>query len=289
VNGVKRAPDSGRIARRFAALKAARRGGLVTFVTAGDPDPDSSLKLLAGLPAAGADLIEVGMPFSDPMADGPAIQASSLRALKAGMTLKKTLELVRKFRAGDSETPIVLMGYYNPIYQYGVDRFLADFKAAGADGLIVVDLPPEEDEELCVPALKTGVNFIRLATPTTDDKRLPAVLRNTSGFVYYVSILGITGTRSAGDADVKKAVERLKRHTDLPVAVGFGIKTPEQAAAVARVADAAVVGSALVSRVADRIAAGGAGDAAAEDVLGLVRQLAAGVRGARQTQDTLTP
>jgi tryptophan synthase alpha chain len=289
VNAVERAPDSGRIARRFAALKTAKRGGLVTFVTAGDPDPDSSLKLLAGLPAAGADLIEVGMPFSDPMADGPAIQASSLRALKAGMTLKKTLDLVRKFRAGDSDTPIVLMGYYNPIYQYGVDRFLADFKAAGADGLIVVDLPPEEDEELCVPALETGVNFIRLATPTTDDKRLPAVLRNTSGFVYYVSILGITGTRSAGDADVKKAVERLKRHTDLPVAVGFGIKTPEQAAAVARVADAAVVGSALVSRVADRIAAGGAGNAAAEDVLGLVRQLAAGVRGARQTQDTLTP
>jgi len=289
VNAVERAPDSGRIARRFAALKAARRGGLVTFVTAGDPDPDSSLKLLAGLPAAGADLIEIGMPFSDPMADGPAIQASSLRALKAGMTLKKTLELVRRFRVGDSETPIVLMGYYNPIYQYGVDRFLADFKAAGADGLIVVDLPPEEDEELCVPALETGVNFIRLATPTTDDRRLPAVLRNTSGFVYYVSILGITGTRSAGDADVKKAVERLKRHTDLPVAVGFGIKTPEQAAAVARVADAAVVGSALVSRVADRIAAGGAGSAAAEDVLGLVRQLAAGVRGARQTQDTLTP
>jgi tryptophan synthase alpha chain len=283
VNAIARAPDSGRIARRFAALKAARRGGLVTFVTAGDPDPDSSLKLLAGLPAAGADLIEIGMPFSDPMADGPAIQASSLRALHAGMTLKKTLELVRKFRAGDGETPIVLMGYYNPIYQYGVDRFLVDFKAAGADGLIVVDLPPEEDEELCVPALKTGVNFIRLATPTTDDKRLPAVLRNTSGFVYYVSILGITGTRSAGDAEVKKAVERLKRHTDLPVAVGFGIKTPEQAAAVARVADAAVVGSALVSRVADRVTNGGAGNGAAEEVLGLVRQLAAGVRGARLT------
>jgi len=281
--------DSGRIARRFAALKAAKRGGLVTFVTAGDPDAGRSAKLLAGLPAAGADLIEIGMPFSDPMADGPAIQASSLRALKAGMTLKKTLELVRKFRAGDGDTPVVLMGYYNPIYQYGVDRFLADFKAAGADGLIVVDLPPEEDEELCVPALKTGVNFIRLATPTTDDKRLPAVLHNTSGFVYYVSILGITGTRSAGDADVKKAVERLKRHTDLPVAVGFGIKTPEQAAAVARVADAAVVGSALVSRVADRVTNGGAGNGAAEEVLGLVRQLAAGVRGARLTEGTLTP
>lgn len=278
-----RAPDSGRIARRFGELKAAKRGGLVTFVTAGDPDPESSLKLIAGLPAAGADLIEIGMPFSDPMADGPAIQASSLRALRAGMTLKKTLELVRKFRAGDSDTPIVLMGYYNPIYQYGVDRFLADFKAASADGLIIVDLPPEEDEELCVPALKTGVNFIRLATPTTDDKRLPAVLRNTSGFVYYVSILGITGTRSAADAEVKKAVERLKRHTELPVAVGFGIKTPEQAAAVARVADAAVVGSALVSRVADRVAAGGAGNGTADEVLGLVRQLAAGVRGARHT------
>jgi len=278
-----RAPDSGRITRRFGELKAAKRGGLVTFVTAGDPDPESSLKLVKGLPAAGADLIEIGMPFSDPMADGPAVQASSLRALKAGMTLKKTLELVRKFRAGDGETPIVLMGYYNPIYQYGVDRFLADFKVAGADGLIVVDLPPEEDEELCVPALKTGVNFIRLATPTTDDKRLPAVLRNTSGFVYYVSILGITGTRSAGDAEVKKAVERLKRHTELPVAVGFGIKTPEQAAAVARVADAAVVGSALVSRVADRVAAGGAANGVAEAVLGLVRQLAAGVRGARLT------
>ena len=279
MSAVERAPDSGRIARRFAALKAEKRGGLVTFVTAGDPDPDSSLKLLAGLPGAGADLIEIGMPFSDPMTDGPAIQASSLRALKAGMTLKRTLELVREFRAGDGDTPIVLMGYYNPIYQYGVDRFLADFKAAGADGLIVVDLPPEEDEELCVPALETGVNFIRLATPTTDDKRLPAVLRNTSGFVYYVSILGITGTRSAGDADVKKAVERLKRHTDLPVAVGFGIKTPEQAAAVARVADAAVVGSALVSR----IAACAANSGAAEAVLGLVRQLAAGVRGARLT------
>ena len=278
-----RAPDSGRIKRRFAELKAAKRGGLVTFVTAGDPDAESSLKLLKGLPAAGADLIEIGMPFSDPMADGPAVQASSLRALQAGMTLKKTLELVRQFRAGDADTPIVLMGYYNPIYQYGVDRFLADFKTAGADGLIVVDLPPEEDEELCVPALKAGVNFIRLATPTTDDKRLPAVLRNTSGFVYYVSILGITGTKSAADTDVKKAVERLKRHTDLPVAVGFGIKTPEQAASVASVADAAVVGSALVSRVADRVAAGGAGNGAAEDVLGFVRQLAAGVRGARQT------
>jgi tryptophan synthase alpha chain len=277
VSAAGRAPDSGRIARRFAALKTAGRGGLVTFVTAGDPDPETSLTLVKGLPGAGADLIELGMPFSDPMADGPAIQASSLRALQAGMTLEKTLELVHNFRAGDAETPIVLMGYYNPIYQYGVDRFLADFRSSGADGLIVVDLPPEEDEELCVPALKAGVNFIRLATPTTDDKRLPAVLRNTSGFVYYVSITGITGTRSAAEAEVTTAVRRLKRHTDLPVAVGFGIKTPEQAAAVAAVADAAVVGSALVSRVAE-----GARNGVVEDVLGLVRQLAAGVRGAQR-------
>jgi tryptophan synthase alpha chain len=275
-----RAPDSGRIARRFEALKAAGRGGLVTFVTAGDPDPDTSLQLIAGLPTAGADLIEIGMPFSDPMADGPAIQASSLRALKAGMTLRKTLELVREFRAGDRDTPIILMGYYNPIYQYGVDRFLADFKAAGADGLIVVDLPPEEDEELCLPALNCGVNFIRLATPTTDDKRLPAVLNHTSGFVYYVSITGITGTRSAADADVTAAVRRLKRHTGLPVAVGFGIKTPEQAAAITRVADAAVVGSALVTRVAERVNAQGKAKELVEDVLTLVSSLAAGVRGA---------
>jgi tryptophan synthase alpha chain len=277
VSAAGRAADSGRIARRFAGLKSAQRGGLVTFVTAGDPDADTSLKLIKSLPGAGADLIEIGMPFSDPMADGPAIQASSLRALNAGMTLRKTLDLVRAFRAGDAETPIVLMGYYNPIYQYGVDRFLADVKAAGADGLIVVDLPPEADEELCLPALKAGVNFIRLATPTTDDKRLPVVLRNTSGFVYYVSITGITGTRSAADAEVTKAVQRLKRHTDLPVAVGFGIKTPEQAAAVAAVADAAVVGSALVSRIAE-----GTGNGVVEDVLGLVRQLAAGVRGAHR-------
>jgi tryptophan synthase alpha chain len=280
---VARAPDSGRIARRFAALKDAKRAGFVTFVTAGDPDPETSLRLIKGLPAAGADLIEIGMPFSDPMADGPAIQASSLRALKAGMTLKKTLSLVRQFRDGDRDTPIVLMGYYNPIYQYGVARFLAEFKSAGADGLIVVDLPPEEDSELCAPALKAGVNFIRLATPTTDDKRLPAVLRNTSGFVYYVSITGITGTRSAADADVSAAVKRLKRHTGLPIAVGFGIKTPDQAAAVARVADAAVVGSALVTRVAEGLDGGGrAGPGLVDLVLGLVRELAAGVHGARK-------
>jgi tryptophan synthase alpha chain len=277
VSAAGHAADSGRIARRFAGLKSAQRGGLVTFVTAGDPDADTSLELIKSLPGAGADLIEIGMPFSDPMADGPAIQASSLRALEAGMTLGKTLDLVRAFRAADAETPIVLMGYYNPIYQYGVDRFLADFKAAGADGLIVVDLPPEADEELCLPAIQVGVNFIRLATPTTDDKRLPAVLRNTSGFVYYVSILGITGTRSAAETEVTEAVQRLKRHTDLPVAVGFGIKTPEQAAAVAAVADAAVVGSAIVSRIAEAT-----GNGVVEDVLGLVRQLAAGVRGAHR-------
>jgi tryptophan synthase alpha chain len=282
--GVAVAPDSGRIARRFASLKAEGRGGLVTFVTAGDPDYDTALALAKGLPGAGADVIELGMPFTDPMADGPAIQASSLRALKAGQNMKKTLALVRGFRAGDADTPIVLMGYYNPIYQYGVDRFLADAIAAGVDGLIVVDLPPEEDEELCLPALAAGVNFIRLATPTTDDKRLPTVLTNTSGFVYYVSIMGITGTRSASATDVAGAVARLKRHTDLPVAVGFGIRTPAQAAEVARAADAAVVGSALVSCIADNLdAAGKAKPGLVDDVLGLVRALAEGVRCANKT------
>jgi tryptophan synthase alpha chain len=272
-----------RIERRFASLKSAKRGGLVTFITAGDPNYDLSLDLLRQLPEAGADVIELGMPFTDPMADGPAIQASSLRALKTGMSLKKTLKLVTEFRTGDNDTPIILMGYYNPIYQYGVPAFLKDAKAAGVDGLIVVDLPPEEDEELCLPALKAGLNFIRLATPTTDDKRLPTVLRNTSGFVYYVSIAGITGTRSAANADVSAAVARLKRHTDLPVAVGFGINTAEQAAAVAKVADAAVVGSALVNRIGAQVAAdGSASPKAVEDTLALVRELAAGVRRARQ-------
>jgi tryptophan synthase alpha chain len=272
-----------RIERRFAALKSANRGGLVTFITAGDPNYELSLDLLRQLPAAGADVIELGMPFTDPMADGPAIQASSLRALRTGMTLRKTLKLVGEFRSGDNETPIILMGYYNPIYQYGVPAFLKDAKGAGVDGLIVVDLPPEEDEELCLPALKAGLNFIRLATPTTDDKRLPAVLRNTSGFVYYVSIAGITGTRSAANADVSAAVARLKRHTDLPVAVGFGINTAEQAAAIAKVADAAVVGSALVSRIGAQVGAdGSASPKAVTDTLALVRELAAGVRRARQ-------
>lgn len=272
-----------RIERRFAALKSANRGGLVTFITAGDPTYELSLDLLRQLPAAGADVIELGMPFTDPMADGPAIQASSLRALRNGMSLRKTLRLVTEFRRGDGETPIILMGYYNPIYSYGVPAFLKDAKEAGVDGLIVVDLPPEEDEELCIPALRAGLNFIRLATPTTDDRRLPAVLRNTSGFVYYVSIAGITGTRSATGADVSAAVARLKRHTQLPVAVGFGIKSAEQAAAIAKVADAAVVGSALVSRIAAHVGAdGSASPKAVTETLDLVRALAAGVRNARQ-------
>ncbi len=272
-----------RIDVRFAALKREGRAAFVTFVTAGDPDLNTSATIVKGLPAAGADLIELGMPFSDPMADGPAIQASSLRALRSGAGMKTTLALVRDFRAGDKATPIVLMGYYNPIYQYGVDKFLADARAAGVDGLIVVDLPPEEDEELCLPAKKMGIHFIRLATPTTDDRRLPAVLRNTAGFVYYVSIAGITGTRSAAEADVARAVKRLKAHTALPVAVGFGVRTAEQAAAIARDADGAVVGSALVERIAGSLdGAGKATPGTAEAVLGLVRELSAGVRGARR-------
>jgi len=277
------AADSGRIARRFGQLAAEGRGGLVAFVTAGDPDPATARAVLQGLPAAGADVIELGMPFTDPMADGPAIQASSLRALKAGATLRGTLAAVTEFRRGDDATPIVLMGYFNPIHSYGVDRFLADARAAGVDGLIIVDLPPEEDAELCLPAIAAGLNFIRLATPTTDDRRLPTVLGNTSGFLYYVSIAGITGTRSAAQADVTAAVRRLKAHTDLPVAVGFGIRTPEQAAAVARVADAAVVGSALVGCIGDHLdAAGRARPDLVAAVLGLVRELADGVRGARR-------
>src|SRR6187397_1234089 len=235
-----------RIDRRFAELKTEGRAALVTFLTAGDPDPETSLALVQALPAAGADVIELGMPFTDPMADGPAIQMSSQRALKAGQTLKKTLELVRAFRGSDDATPLVLMGYYNPIYVYGVDRFLRDAKSAGVDGLIIVDLPPEEDGELCLPALKAGLNFIRLATPTTDDKRLPAVLANTSGFVYYVSITGITGSAKPDTAQVGAAVARIKRHTNLPVCVGFGVRTPEAARGIAQNADGAVVGTALV-------------------------------------------
>ncbi len=274
--------NGSRLERRFAALRAEGRGGLVTFLTAGDPDPETSAEILRGLPAAGADVIEMGMPFSDPMADGPAIQASSLRALKSGMTLRKTLAMTKAFRAGDADTPIVLMGYYNPIYIYGVEAFLKDAVAAGVDGLIIVDLPPEEDEELCQPALAAGLHWIRLATPTTDDKRLPTVLTNTSGFVYYVSIMGITGTASASNEVVTAAVERLKRHTNLPVAVGFGIRTPEQAGAVSAVADAAVVGSALVDVVkAELDDRGRARPGLADKVLGLVESLAGGVRRAR--------
>jgi tryptophan synthase alpha chain len=271
-----------RIDHRFAELKSAGRAALVTFLTAGDPDPATSLAILRALPAAGADVIELGMPFTDPMADGPAIQMSSQRALKAGQTLKQTLAMVRDFRREDAATPIVLMGYYNPIYIYGVDRFLADAKSAGVDGLIVVDLPPEEDEELCLPALKAGLNFIRLATPTTDDKRLPAVLANTSGFVYYVSITGITGAAAPDPGKVGAAVARIKRHTKLPVAVGFGVRTAEQAAAIASGADGVVVGSALVSAL--KASLDGSGKATAKtvpSVANLVAELARGVRGAR--------
>jgi tryptophan synthase alpha chain len=273
---------STRISRRFAALKAEGRAGLVTYLVAGDPDPATSLALIAGLPKAGADILEIGMPFSDPMADGPAIQAAALRALKAGMTLRGTLDLVRKFRQGDDATPIVLMGYYNPIYRYGVAPFLVDAKEAGVDGLIVVDLPPEEDDELFNPTLSSGIDFIRLTTPTTDDARLPVVLDRATGFVYYVAIAGITGTKSAAAADVAVAVTRLRRHTKLPLAVGFGIKTPDQAAAVALVADAAVVGTALVQRLAANLdGAARATPALVEAVLADVAALAAGVRAAR--------
>ena len=272
-----------RIDRRFAQLKTEGRAALVTFLTAGDPDPETSLALLRAIPAAGADVVELGMPFTDPMADGPAIQMSSQRALKAGQTLKKTLAMVRAFRQADDATPLVLMGYYNPIYIYGVDRFLRDAKSAGVVGLIVVDLPPEEDEELCLPALKAGLNFIRLATPTTDDKRLPAVLANTSGFVYYVSITGITGAAMADPAKVTAAVARIKRHTKLPVAVGFGVRTAEQAAVIAAGADGVVVGSALVNALKASLDRDEKTTAKTVTVVvNLVAELARGVRSARR-------
>jgi tryptophan synthase alpha chain len=268
-----------RIDRRFAALKAEGRAALVTFVTAGDPDLDTSREILLGLPKAGADVIELGMPFSDPMADGPAIQASSLRALKAGHTMRKTLDLVREFRKSDAETPIVLMGYYNPIYVYPNEAFLDEAAAAGVDGLIVVDIPPEADDELCLPAVARGLNFIRLATPTTDDKRLKTVLKNTSGFLYYVSITGITGAGSANPDDVQLQVARLKRATTLPVAVGFGVKTPEQARALAKGADGVVVGSALVRAIETSLTADGrATGNTAGAVLSLVESLSAALR-----------
>jgi tryptophan synthase alpha chain len=279
-----------RIDARFEALQREGRAGLITFVMAGDPDPATSAAILKALPVAGADVIEVGMPFTDPMADGPAIQAAGLRALSAGQDMVKTLELVRDFRAADAATPIVLMGYYNPIYIYGVARFLADAKAAGVDGLIVVDLPPEEDTELCLPALQARLNFIRLATPTTDDRRLPAVLANTSGFVYYVSITGITGAAAPDPGLVAAAVGRIKRHTGLPVAVGFGVRNAASAAAIARRAEAVVVGSALVEKVRLSLdAAGKATPATVEAVAGLVAELAAGVRGAATSGGVVVP
>ncbi len=269
-----------RLKIRFDKLRDEGRAALVTFLTAGDPDYATSLKILKQLPTAGADVIEFGMPFTDPMADGPAIQASSQRALKAGQNMIKTLQMVRDFRAGDHDTPIVLMGYYNPIYCYGVDRFLADALEAGVDGLIVVDLPPETDDELCLPALDAGINFIRLATPTTDDKRLPAVLANTSGFVYYVSIAGITGAGAPDTEKVKVQVERIKAKTDLPIAVGFGVRTPDQAQAIAAIADGVVVGSALVNLIRDGIEVDAAADSISANVTGLVSDLAEGIRAA---------
>jgi tryptophan synthase alpha chain len=272
-----------RIEMRFAALKQEGRAALVTFTMAGDPDTETSLAIAKALPQAGADVIELGMPFTDPMADGPAIQAACLRALNAGQRMSKTLRLVRDFRKTDDATPIVLMGYYNPIYVYGVDKFLTDAKSAGVDGLIVVDLPPEEDEELCLPTLKAGLNFIRLATPTTDDKRLTVVLNNTSGFIYYVSITGITGSAAPDAGKVASAVVRIKRHTALPVAAGFGVKNAASARAIAEGADAVVVGSALVDALRqslDRDGKAGAGTVKA--VTDLVKQLAEGVRSARR-------
>ncbi len=275
-----------RIDARFAELRREGRSAFITFLMAGDPDPATSLDIIKALPKAGSDIIEIGMPFTDPMADGPAIQAAGLRALKAGMTLRKTLDMVRAFRKGDDATPLVLMGYYNPIYIYGVDQFLTDAKSAGVDGLIIVDLPPEEDTELCLPAMKAGLNFIRLATPTTDDKRLPAVLANTSGFVYYVSITGITGSASANAATVGEAVGRIKRHTKLPVCVGFGIRTPEAARGIAQNADGAVVGTALVEALRASLDAEGRATAkTVSAVADLAASLAQGVRGAKQAAE----
>jgi tryptophan synthase alpha chain len=275
-----------RIDACFAELKKQGRSALVTYVMAGDPDLATSLDIIKALPKAGADIIEIGMAFTDPMADGPSIQAAGLRALKAGMTLKKTLEMVRSFRTDDNTTPLVLMGYYNPIYIYGVDKFLIDAKTAGLDGLIIVDLPPEEDTELCLPAMKAGLNFIRLATPTTDDRRLPAVLENTSGFVYYVSITGITGSASADTRRVGEAVSRIKHHTQLPVCVGFGIRTPENARGIAAKADGAVVGTALVDALRGSL---DSEDRATVRTVGavadLVAALAQGVRGAKQAAE----
>lgn len=270
---------SGRIARRFAELKAAGRAGLVTYLTCGDPDAETFARLLGELPTSGADLIEIGMPFSDPMADGPSIQAAGQRALKAGMTLKDVLVTVGRFRAHDAETPIVLMGYYNPIFIYGIEHFLADAKAAGVDGIIVVDLPPEHDAELCLPALAAGINFIRLATPTSDNKRLPSLLNQSTGFIYYVSVAGVTGTKTVDIGSIAGAVMSLRQQSHLPIAVGFGIRTPEQAAAVSRVADAVVVGSVLVDEVAAHLDTNGAARPdLVSSVLARVRAISEGVR-----------
>src|SRR5205085_7971514 len=276
-----------RIDARFAELKKQGRSAFITFLMGGDPDPKTSLEIIKALAKAGADIIEIEMPFTEPMADGPAIQAAGLRALKAGMTLKKTLAMVREFRKADDTTPLVLMGYYNPIYIHGVDKFLADAKSAGIDGLIIVDLPPEEDSELCLPAMKAGLNFIRLATPTTDDKRLPAVLANTSGFVYYVSITGITGAATPDAGKVAAAVTRIKRHTKLPVAVGFGVRTAEQAAGIASGADGVVVGSALVNVLKGSLDPNDkATEKTVSGVVDLVAALARGVRGASADKST---
>ncbi|MDH1009441.1 tryptophan synthase subunit alpha [Pseudomonas nicosulfuronedens] len=266
-----------RLQTRFAELKEQNRAALVTFITAGDPGYSTSLDILKGLPEAGADVIELGMPFTDPMADGPAIQLANIRALGNGQNLAKTLKMVREFRAGNTTTPLVLMGYFNPIHYYGVDKFIADAKEAGVDGLIVVDLPPEHNEDLCHPAQAAGIDFIRLTTPTTDDKRLPTVLEGSSGFVYYVSVAGVTGAGAATLDHVEEAVARLRRHTDLPVSIGFGIRTPEHAASIARLADGVVVGSALIDKIAEATSSADA----VQSVLGLCRQLAEGVRTAR--------
>lgn len=270
-----------RLDKTFKHLSESNSKAFLAFISAGDPDPTTSLEIMKGLPGAGADIIELGMPFTDPMADGPSIQAASQRALKAGMTLKGTLDMVRQFRTHNDQTPIVLMGYYNPVYIYGVDAFIHDAKQVGVDGLIIVDLPPEEDDELCIPALDAGLNFIRLATPTTDDARLPEVLANTSGFVYYVSITGITGSASPERHVVEEAVARVKRHTDLPVAVGFGIRTADQAEAIASVADGAVVGSALVDIIADSLdSQGRASSETVSKTLKKAQELADGVKRA---------
>jgi tryptophan synthase alpha chain len=272
-----------RIDKRFSELRSEGRAALVTFLMCGDPDLDTSLQLIRALPGAGADVIEIGMPFTDPMADGPSIQAAGLRALKAGGSMIRTLEVVTAFRRDNDHTPIVLMGYYNPIYVYGVERFLRDAKAAGVDGLIVVDLPPEEDAELCIPALQAGLNFIRLATPTTDEKRLPKVLTNTSGFVYYVSITGVTGAATPDYSKVSQAVQRIKAHTDLPVAVGFGVKNAQSAQSIAAHADGVVVGSALIDALKGSLDADDHATAATVTaVTSLVSEIAGGVRAARK-------